>query len=119
MVHFGEMAGKPPLVPGEGHMSEAVFGAAGTQKMATRAIAAATIGTALEWFDFSLYGAVAATVLPKLFFPTLNPTTALLASLATFGVGLCARPLGAIVCGYLGYKLGRQNVLLATVTAMG
>src|SRR5580698_4931876 len=119
MIISEEMARKSPLVPGEGHMSEAVSGAAGTEKMATKAIAAATIGTALEWFDFSLYGAVAATILPKLFFPTLDPTSALLASFATFGVGLGARPLGAIVCGYLGDKLGRRNVLLATVTAMG
>lgn len=87
--------------------------------MATRAVAAATIGTALEWFDFTLYGAVSATVLPKLFFPTMTPTGALLASLATFGVGLAARPLGAILCGHLGDKLGRRNLLLVTVTVMG
>jgi MFS family permease len=100
-------------------MSATAINSASNEGMATRAIAAATIGTALEWFDFSLYGAVAATVLPKLFFPTLDPTTALLASLATFGVGLGARPLGAIVCGYLGDKFGRRYLLLATVTAMG
>jgi MFS family permease len=87
--------------------------------MATRAVTAATIGTALEWFDFTLYGTVAATVLPKLFFPSMEPTSALLASLATFGVGLAARPLGAIVCGYLGDKLGRRNLMLGTVSIMG
>jgi MFS family permease len=87
--------------------------------MAVRAVAAATIGTALEWFDFTLYGVVSATVLPKLFFPTMTPTGALLASLATFGVGLAARPLGAILCGHLGDKLGRRNLLLVTVTVMG
>ena len=87
--------------------------------MATRAVTAATIGTALEWFDFTLYGTVAATVLPKLFFPSMEPTSALLASLATFGVGLAARPLGAITCGYLGDKLGRRNLMLATVSIMG
>ncbi|HEV2676942.1 MAG TPA: MFS transporter [Aliidongia sp.] len=87
--------------------------------MATKAVTAATIGTALEWFDFALYGAVSATVLPKLFFPTMDATTALLASLLTFGVGLAARPLGAVICGYLGDKLGRRNLMLATVTIMG
>ena len=87
--------------------------------MRTRAVAAATIGTALEWFDFTLYGALAATILPKLFFPAMEPTSALLASLATFGVGLAARPLGAIICGHLGDKLGRRNLLLGTVTIMG
>jgi MFS family permease len=87
--------------------------------MATRAVTAATIGTALEWFDFTLYGTVAATVLPKLFFPSMDPTSALLASLATFGVGLAARPLGAIICGHLGDKLGRRNLMLGTVSIMG
>jgi MFS family permease len=87
--------------------------------MRTRAVAAATVGTALEWFDFTLYGALSATVLPKLFFPAIDSTSALLASLGTFGVGLAARPLGAIVCGYLGDKLGRRNVMLGTVSLMG
>jgi MFS family permease len=87
--------------------------------MTARAVLAATIGTALEWFDFSLYGVVSATIFPKLFFPSLEPTSGLLASLATFGVGLAARPLGAVICGYLGDKFGRRNLLLATVTLMG
>ncbi|HMG54018.1 MAG TPA: MFS transporter, partial [Kofleriaceae bacterium] len=87
--------------------------------MRTRAVTAATVGTALEWFDFTLYGALSATVLPRLFFPTMDPTSALLASLATFGVGLAARPLGAIVCGHLGDKLGRRNLMLGTVALMG
>ena len=87
--------------------------------MRTRAVTAATVGTALEWFDFTLYGALSATVLPKLFFPALDPTSSLLASLATFGVGLAARPLGAIVCGHLGDKLGRRNLMLGTVSVMG
>jgi MFS family permease len=89
------------------------------QAMRTRAVTAAAVGTALEWFDFTLYGALAATVLPKLFFPSMDSTSALLASLATFGVGLAARPLGAIICGYLGDKLGRRNLMLGTVTVMG
>ena len=91
----------------------------GHVEMRTRAVTAATIGTALEWFDFTLYGALSATVLPKLFFPAMDATSALLASLATFGVGLAARPLGAIVCGHLGDKLGRRNLMLGTVSLMG
>ncbi|MFL9877033.1 MFS transporter [Herbaspirillum rhizosphaerae] len=87
--------------------------------MANRAVSAATLGTALEWFDFTLYGAVAATILPKLFFPAMEPTSALLASLATFSVGLAARPLGAIICGYFGDKIGRRNLMLGTVSVMG
>ncbi len=89
------------------------------ERMGTRAVTAATVGTALEWFDFTLYGAVSATVLPKLFFPSMDPTNALLASLGTFGVGLAARPLGAIICGHLGDKIGRRNLMLGTVTIMG
>lgn len=92
---------------------------AADSQMSRKAVTAATIGTALEWFDFTLYGAVAATVLPKLFFPAMEPTSGLLASLATFGAGLAARPLGAITCGYLGDKLGRRNLMLATVSLMG
>ncbi|SAL56932.1 major facilitator transporter [Caballeronia terrestris] len=87
--------------------------------MRTRAVTAAAVGTALEWFDFTLYGALAATVLPKLFFPAMDSTSALLASLATFGVGLAARPLGAVICGHLGDKLGRRNLMLGTVSIMG
>ncbi|GJD51867.1 Fosfomycin resistance protein AbaF [Methylobacterium crusticola] len=97
----------------------AIPSSAARERMATRAVTAATIGTALEWFDFTLYGAVSATILPKLFFPTMDATAALLASLATFGVGLGARPLGAIICGHLGDKFGRRNLMLATVTIMG
>src|SRR5579859_5422267 len=87
--------------------------------MANRAVTAATLGTALEWFDFTMYGAVAATILPKLFFPALDPTSAVLASLATFSVGLAARPLGAIICGHFGDKIGRRNLMLGTVSVMG
>lgn len=89
------------------------------QSMARRAIAGATIGTALEWFDFALYGVVAATIFPKLFFPSLDPTASLLASLASFWAGLAARPLGAIICGILGDRWGRRNLMLITVSVMG
>ena len=95
--------------------TEMPLSAAGRERAATRAIAAATIGTALEWFDFTLYGAVSATVLPKLFFPAMDPAAALLSSLATFSVGLAARPLGAIVCGHLGDKLGRARTMMITI----
>src|SRR3954454_9735270 len=87
--------------------------------MRTRAVTAATVGTALEWFDFTLYGALSATVLPRLFFPALDATSGLLASLATFGVGLAARPLGAIVCGHLGDKRGPRTLMRGTVSVMG
>lgn len=93
--------------------------AAHTQSMARRAVAGATVGTALEWFDFALYGVVAATLFPKLFFPSLDPTASLLASLASFWAGLAARPLGAVICGILGDRWGRRNLMLVTVSVMG
>ncbi|MGF6852159.1 MFS family permease [Paraburkholderia sp. CI3] len=87
--------------------------------MARRAVAGATVGTALEWFDFALYGVVAATIFPKLFFPSLDPTASLLASLASFWAGLAARPLGAVICGMLGDRWGRRKLMLITVSVMG
>lgn len=89
------------------------------QMMARRAVAGATVGTALEWFDFALYGVVAATIFPKLFFPSLDPTASLLASLASFWAGLAARPLGAVICGMLGDRWGRRKLMLITVSVMG
>ncbi|MGR9580280.1 MFS transporter [Pandoraea sputorum] len=89
------------------------------QLMARRAVAGATVGTALEWFDFALYGVVAATIFPKLFFPSLDPTASLLASLASFWAGLAARPLGAVICGMLGDRWGRRKLMLITVSVMG
>jgi MFS family permease len=86
---------------------------------AKRAIAGSALGSALEWADFTAYGAVAATVFPKLFFPTLDPASAILASFATFGVGFFARPAGGIVFGILGDRIGRKKVLLATFMLMG
>jgi MFS family permease len=87
--------------------------------MARRAVAGATVGTALEWFDFALYGVVAATIFPRLFFPSLDPTASLLASLASFWAGLAARPLGAVICGMLGDRWGRRKLMLVTVSVMG
>lgn len=84
-----------------------------------KAIFSSSLGSALEWVDFTAYGAVSATVFPKLFFPTLDPATAILASFATFGVGFFARPAGGIIFGLLGDRIGRKKVLLATFILMG
>jgi MFS family permease len=90
-----------------------------SKRMQTRAVASGALGSALEWFDFAVYGALSATIFPALFFSDLGATGALLASFATFGVGFVARPLGGIVCGYFGDKYGRRPVLLATFIGMG
>jgi MFS family permease len=87
--------------------------------MARKAAVSSAMGSALEWLDFTAYGAISATVLPGLFFPTMDENSALLASFATFGVGFFARPAGGIVMGALGDRLGRKNVLLFTFILMG
>lgn len=89
------------------------------QKTARRAVLSGTFGTALEWFDFAVYGTLSATVFPALFFTALTADTALLASFATFGAGIIARPIGGVFFGYLGDRLGRRNVLMATFVLMG
>jgi MFS family permease len=87
--------------------------------MARKAAVSSAMGSALEWLDFTAYGAISATVLPALFFPTMDENSALLASFATFGVGFFARPAGGIVIGMLGDRLGRKNILLFTFILMG
>jgi metabolite-proton symporter len=80
---------------------------------------AALVGTALEWYDFLIYGTAAALILNDLFFPTANPLVGTLAAFATYAVGFLARPLGGIVLGNLGDKLGRKKVLVLTLVIMG
>jgi len=79
---------------------------------------ASTVGTALEWYDFSLYGTAAALVLPKVFFPGEDSALGVLSSLATFAVGFLARPVGGIVIGLLGDRFGRRQMLFVTLLLM-
>ena len=81
-------------------------------------IVASTLGTVFEWYDFFVYGTLAVLLAAK-FFPSDNPTASFLLSLATFGVGFGMRPLGALLFGYLGDKLGRKYTFLVTITLMG
>lgn len=83
-----------------------------------RAIVAASIGNILEWYDFAVYG-YTATILATVFFPQSDPTTALLATLAIFGVTFFGRPLGGVVFGHLGDRFGRRFTLTVTVISMG
>jgi MFS family permease len=84
-----------------------------------RAVASGTLGSAFEYFDFTIFGALSATLFPSLFFSELGSSGALLASLATFGVGFAARPLGALVFGHFGDKFGRLPALYTTLLLMG
>ena len=81
-------------------------------------IVASSLGTVFEWYDFFIYGTLA-PVLAGQFFPTTNPTAGFLLTLATFGAGFGVRPIGAILFGVLGDKLGRKYTFLVTITLMG
>jgi MFS family permease len=81
-------------------------------------ITASSLGTIFEWYDFFVYGILGALI-GKLFFPSDNPTAATLASLAVFGAGFGVRPLGAILFGYFGDRIGRKYTFLVTITLMG
>jgi metabolite-proton symporter len=88
-------------------------------RMQRRAIVAAAIGTSIEWYDFFLYTTVAALVLPKLFFPSVDPFTGVLLAFSTNFVGFAARPIGAVIFGHFGDRLGRKATLIATLLVMG
>lgn len=80
---------------------------------------ASMAGTTIEWYDFFLYGTAAALVFNKLFFPALDPITGVLAAFATYAVGFIGRPLGGIVFGHFGDRIGRKSMLLLTLLLMG
>lgn len=84
-----------------------------------RVAAACLVGSAIEFYDFLIYGTAAALVFPAVFFPRLSPAVATLASLATFATAFVSRPLGAAVFGYFGDRLGRKKTLVATLLIMG
>jgi MHS family shikimate/dehydroshikimate transporter-like MFS transporter len=90
------------------------------QVSAIRKVALASlIGTTIEWYDFFIYGTAAALVFPALFFPEFSETAGTLAAFATFGVGFFARPVGGIVFGHFGDRVGRKTMLVLTLTIMG
>ncbi|MDD7937867.1 MFS transporter [Actinomycetospora lutea] len=84
-----------------------------------RVAVASLVGTTIEWYDFFIYASAAGLVFSQLFFTALDPTTALLASFATIGVSFVARPLGGVIAGHLGDRLGRKGMLVATLLIMG
>ncbi|MEU0107825.1 MFS transporter [Streptomyces sp. NPDC006251] len=91
-----------------------------TRSTSMRRVATAScVGTTIEFYDFFIYGTAAALVFPQVFFPALGSSAATVASFATFAVAFVARPLGAIVFGHYGDRLGRKNTLIATLMLMG
>jgi MFS family permease len=89
------------------------------QRQSKIAAASGWIGSALEYYDFFIYATAASLLFPQLFFPSDNPTVAIIASLATFGVGYVARPIGAMVLGHVGDRHGRKTVLIFCMFLMG
>ena len=85
------------------------------RKVALTALA----GTSIEWYDFFLYGAAAALIFPTAFFGEVRPTTALILSLLTFAAGFIARPIGGIIFGHFGDKIGRKKTLISALMLMG
>lgn len=96
-----------------------VVDSAADQTLLRRAIGASVAGTVLEWYDFYIYGTAASLVLGALFFPEFSELAGTLAAFSTFAVGFFARPVGGIVFGHLGDKIGRKAVLVMTLLLMG
>ncbi len=84
-----------------------------------RVVTASLIGATIEWYDFFLYGVIAGIVFNKLYFPTSDPLISTLLAYATFAVGFITRPLGGIIFGHFGDKIGRKNMLILTLMIMG
>jgi metabolite-proton symporter len=84
-----------------------------------RAIIASTVGTAIEWYDFFLYGLVTAVVFAKLYFPNEDPLSGTLSAFGIYAVGFIARPVGAAIFGHYGDRIGRKATLIATLILMG
>ncbi|MCG2623057.1 MHS family MFS transporter [Arthrobacter sp. I2-34] len=92
---------------------------ASPRSKARRTALGSLVGTTIEYYDFMLYGLTAALVFPKVFFPAQTPLVAALLAFATFGIGFLARPLGGIVFGHFGDRVGRKKMLVITLIGMG
>ncbi|HEX5185066.1 MAG TPA: MFS transporter [Allosphingosinicella sp.] len=84
-----------------------------------RVVLASLVGTTIEWYDFFLYGSAAALIFNKLFFPSLDPLSGTLAAFATYALGFFARPIGGIVFGHFGDRIGRKRLLMLSLVLMG
>ena len=102
-----------------GQLTAAVNNQAGLAPPARKVVLASAFGTIIEWYDFFIYGTAAALVFGKTFFPTEDPVVSTLAAFSVFAVGYLARPLGGIVFGHFGDRLGRRSMLVISIMLMG
>lgn len=100
-------------------MATAKTGEPAGSHQSKKAAASGWIGSALEYYDFFIYATAASLIFPQIFFPSSDPATAIVASLATYGVGYVARPIGAFVLGHWGDTHGRKQVLIVCMFLMG
>src|SRR6267143_7268337 len=101
-------------IPGAGTIDQAEH-----RRQLRRAVLAATIGTAIEWYDFFLYSTVTGLVFARLYFPRADPFVGTLEAFGVYAVGFVARPFGAAFFGHYGDRLGRKAALIATLVLMG
>lgn len=90
-----------------------------TPRQVRTAAIASLVGSALEWYDFFLYGTAAALVFNTLFFPTFDPLVGTIAAFGTNAAGFLARPLGGVIFGHFGDRVGRKSMLVVTLMIMG
>ncbi len=102
-----------------GHPSAPAPGSTPEKTSIVKVVFASLIGTAVEWYDFFLYGSAAALVFGKLFFPESEPVTATLLAFGTYALGFVARPLGGVVFGHFGDRVGRKKMLVVALLMMG
>src|SRR4029434_5488052 len=107
------------LMPSSAQDYTATRSMTGAVSQAHRAVAGGWVGSALEYYDFFIYATAASLIFPQIFFPSGNPTVAIVASLATYGVGYVARPIGAFFLGHWGDTHGRKHVLIVCMFLMG
>src|SRR6516162_3645797 len=88
-------------------------------KQLRKAVIASTIGTTIEWYDFFIYGTAAGLIFGKLYFPNEDPLTGTLAAFGTYFIGFASRPIGAVIFGHYGDRIGRKGTLIATLLCMG
>src|SRR5688572_1135641 len=92
---------------------------AGRRTPLTKVVAASLVGTAIEWYDFFLYGTAAALVFNRLFFPAADPLVGTMLAFGTYALGFIARPIGGVVFGHFGDRVGRKRLLMLSLVLMG